>query len=323
MKKIKSIYFNSLRNDAHYEYFMRYRGMVDASVAIQSVVAGLYPAFIARLDAEGKLLNEMHKSDYTKQIAETDQNIDRCLVGMNAVITAALHQLTPEVVAAAESLRNRMKAFGNIARKSYEEELATVTLLLGDLISAEYIAKTSLVGLTDWVNELNAAKNKFQQLLLSRYEESAGKPEGRMTDARRETEAAYRPMVDRINAAAIMSDEPAPLEAFIEELNAIIIYFNDHTHLPAKKDLSVGDHCVVEPIDMQKYTGRPVTPLPAVHYREEGKPTVWLVFAKDFSITYRNNVNVGMAELTIHGKGAYKGQKSLSFHIARELRVES
>lgn len=37
----------------------------------------------------------------------------------------------------------------------------------------------------------------------------------------------------------------------------------------------------------------------------------------DFSVTYRNNVNVGTATLILHGKGAYKGQKIVTFNIAR------
>jgi hypothetical protein len=74
---------------------------------------------------------------------------------------------------------------------------------------------------------------------------------------------------------------------------------------------------VVETIDTQKYTEKAVTPIPRGYYREEGKPTVELVFAKDFSVTYKNNKEVGTAELTLHGKGAYKGQKTVTFNIAR------
>ncbi|MDR0581871.1 MAG: hypothetical protein LBG31_02790, partial [Prevotellaceae bacterium] len=86
-------------------------------------------------------------------------------------------------------------------------------------------------------------------------------------------------------------------------------------HLP--KDLGAGDHTVIEPIDTQQYTGRPITIVPEVHYREEGKSTARLYLGTDFSVTYKNNVNVGMAELTIHGKGEYKGQKTVTFNITR------
>jgi hypothetical protein len=67
----------------------------------------------------------------------------------------------------------------------------------------------------------------------------------------------------------------------------------------------------------QTYTGKAVTPLPKAYYREEGKPTVELVFARDFSVTYKNNVDIGTADLTLHGKDAYKGQKKTTFNIAR------
>jgi hypothetical protein len=80
----------------------------------------------------------------------------------------------------------------------------------------------------------------------------------------------------------------------------------------------VGDHTVIEPIDTQPYVeNRPATPVPVVHYREDDKETVRLSLGKDFDVTYKNNDKVGMAELTIHGKGDYKGQKGTTFRIAR------
>jgi hypothetical protein len=317
MEKIKTIHFSYLRAEAHYEYLTQYKNLLDISPQTKGVVADQYPVFVERLTKEGNLLNEMRKSDYTAKIAEADQRVDRCLVGMNATITAALHHFDPAVVDAAQSLKNRISAFGEIGSKSYEEETAAVNLLLADLNSPDYAGKVTLVGVAPWVTELTAAEADFEQLLNLRYTETSQKPQGRLTDARRETEAAYRPMIDRIDAAAIISENPVNFIGFIAELNAIITYFNDHTHRHAKKDLSEGDHTVVEPIETQPYTGRPITVVPKVHYREDGKPTEVLSLGKDFSVTYKNNTNVGMAELTIHGKGKYKGQVSVTFNIAR------
>ncbi|MDR3132535.1 MAG: hypothetical protein LBU42_00730 [Prevotellaceae bacterium] len=82
-------------------------------------------------------------------------------------------------------------------------------------------------------------------------------------------------------------------------------------------DLAAGDNCVIEPIDVQQYTERAITPVPKVHYRKEGQPTAVLSLGKDFEVTYKNNTNVGMAEVTVHGKGDYKGKKMTTFMIAR------
>jgi hypothetical protein len=172
------------------------------------------------------------------------------------------------------------------------------------------------VGLLSWVAELMDAENTFTQLYLQRGGEIAFRPQERMTDVRREIEASYHGMSTLIDASAIV-DASGVYDEFIAKLNAQVTYFNEHNHHHARKDLGVGEACVVEPIDVQKFTEKAVTPIPKGFYREEGKPTVELTFAKDFSLTYKNNTDVGTAEVTLHGKGLYKGQKTVTFNIAR------
>ena len=75
---------------------------------------------------------------------------------------------------------------------------------------------------------------------------------------------------------------------------------------------------MIAPISIQKYTGQLITLIPDVYYTEDEKPTAKLYLGKDFSVTFKNNKDVGMAELTVHGKGSYKGQKTTTFAIARE-----
>ncbi|MDR3261023.1 MAG: hypothetical protein LBT78_04225 [Tannerella sp.] len=43
------------------------------------------------------------------------------------------------------------------------------------------------------------------------------------------------------------------------------------------------------------------------------------VNSKDFTVTYRKNIEVGTADLIIHGKGAYKGTKTVTFNIAEQM----
>jgi uncharacterized linocin/CFP29 family protein len=45
--------------------------------------------------------------------------------------------------------------------------------------------------------------------------------------------------------------------------------------------------------------------------------TLKLELGKDYNVSYKNNVNVGNATCIIHGKGAYKGRKMVTFIIAR------
>jgi hypothetical protein len=50
--------------------------------------------------------------------------------------------------------------------------------------------------------------------------------------------------------------------------------------------------------------------LPEVFYEGEK-----LVFSKDYDLTYGKNNAPGTASVSIHGKGAYKGVKNISFNI--------
>jgi hypothetical protein len=221
-------------------------------------------------------------------------------------VAAALHHFDPNIVAAAQSLSLRLKTFGEIQAKSYEEEAAAIEILLDELQSTEYEAKVALLGLTPWISELEAAVNEFKYLLKLRNAEYAGKPQQRLREVRQQIEAVYRNIIDRIHSTDILDDAGTCTE-FILRLNAQIVYFNDHNHHPAPKNVQKAD---VDPIPPQEYSGKAITPIPAVHL--DGQE---LVFARDFSLTYKNNVQPGVAEINIAGKGSYGGHKTVTFNI--------
>jgi hypothetical protein len=317
MKKINAIHVRFLPAEEHFNYMTQFKVLLDDSQEVKTLVNKQFEAFIPALDLEGALINAMKKSDYTAQIAAADGRVDRCLTGMNATIVAGLHSPDPDTVMAAQSLYNRFQAFGSIRNKNYEAETTDVNLLLADLRSSGYVVKVNLVGLTSWVSELTAAEAEFEKLYTQRRDETSKKPQGWILHARRDTDDLYHPMIDKLNAYAVsLPVIPDPMSVFMAKLNVVVDYFSERFH-PVKKDISVGDHCVVEPIDVQQFTEKAVTPIPKAFYREQGKPTVELTFAKDFSVTYKNNVKVGTADVILHGKGAYKGQKTVTFNIAR------
>jgi hypothetical protein len=314
MKKIKSIDFSHLRNEAHYEFLWVFRHLVDEFPAVKTLVGVLYEDFITLLVLEKKLLDAARVSALTQQLVEADHRVDRAITAIRAVINAARHSLDPAVAEAARVLYIRLREFGDIRGKAYEEESAAVQVLIDDLGNT-YVQQTSLVGLQSWLTELTTAEAEFTRLYLQRGSEAAGRPTERMADVHREIEEKYRNIATFVDVSSITT--PGEYDGFIAKLNVQVQYFNEHNHRPARKDLGAGDHTVIEPIETQQYTGRPITIIPEVHFREEGKETKRLYLGEDFSVTYKNNVEVGQAELTIHGKGEYKGQKSLSFHIAR------
>jgi hypothetical protein len=203
-----------------------------------------------------------------------------------------------------------MRAFGDIENKAYEEEANSVRILVIDL-KANYSADLATLSLGQWIDELAQAAAAFDALFAQRNIEWAGKPDAKLKETRQQIDAVYRPMTERINAAALM-DSTDTYDEFIRQFNREIAYFIDHSHRHARKDIA---HVTVANIPTQPHTGKPVTPLPDVYYTEEGKETIELIFTKDFTVTYRDNIKPGTATLIIHGKGAYKGTKAITFNV--------
>jgi hypothetical protein len=69
---------------------------------------------------------------------------------------------------------------------------------------------------------------------------------------------------------------------------------------------------VVDEIPAQPFAGKPVTPIPVMHYTDSKGAKVELAL---FTLTYEDNDRMGTAEVVIHGKGGYKGQKAVTFSI--------
>jgi hypothetical protein len=306
MTKISTIQFRYLRGEAHYQYLEIFGQLVTEFPGVFTLAAPFYEEFAGLLEQEKKVVDAQKSSDYTRQIADADHRDDSLVTGIRDTVAAALHHFDPAVVAAANTLSLRLKAFGEIQAKSYEEEATAVEILVDDLQSPAFAPQAAIVGLTPWVAELRQAVDEFKDLLKLRDDETAGKPQQRLREIRREIERVYRQIITRVSSADTLDTGNAYTE-FINRLNARITYFNDHNHHPAPKSIRTAD---VDVIPVQIYTGKAITPIPVVHLEDKQ-----LFFAKDFTLTYKNNVQPGVAEISIAGKGYYGGTKIVTFNI--------
>jgi hypothetical protein len=199
-----------------------------------------------------------------------------------------------------------MKSFrGVIEKKAYEEESGAVKILVRDL-QTTYAPQVSYLNFYSWVNEIENAQQEFERLFLLRNDELADRPHEKLKDVRKEIDVVYRRMVGQIDSYTVLNGDTST-EPFVRRINEEIVYFNEHTHHHAKKDIA---KAAVDSIPDQMYAGKPVVLIPAVF--DEDKE---LVFSQDFELSYKNNNAVGTADVIIHGKGAFKGKKIVSFNI--------
>jgi hypothetical protein len=305
--KIITIHFSYLRNEAHYQFLLLVKKLFESHASVANIVAAQLSQLYALIIVEGKLVDSVRASEYTRQLVDIDRRLDRSVSGLTLAIETALHHPDPNVVKAAERLMLLLKAFRNqIGKKAYEEESGAVKILIADLQGA-YAPQVSTLSLGVWVTEIAAAQAAFEQVFLLRSAEYAARPQENLKEVRREIEGVYHQSTERINAYTVMNGTSVTGD-FINKLNDEITYFNEHTHHHVPKDINLA---TVASIPDQPWDGQPVTPLPVVT-DENGNE---LVFARDYDLTYRNNDRPGNASVTLHGKSAWKGKKTVSFNI--------
>jgi hypothetical protein len=306
--KILSIHFSYLRNEAHYQFLLLVKKLFESYASVAEIVTTLLTQLYALILIEGKLVDAVRASEYTKQLEEIDHRLDRAIAGLIFAINSALHHPNPDIVKAAKRIELLLNAFRDrIGKRAYEEESGAVKILIADL-QGEYAPQVSTLSLGAWVTEINAAQAAFEMTFLLRSAEYVARPKENLRDIRKQLESVYRQIIERIDAYTVMEGTSVTGE-FISRLNNEITYFNEHNyHHQHLKDISVA---VIATIADQLWEGRPITPLPSVT-DEEGNE---LVFARDFNLTYHNNNRPGNATVILHGKSSWKGKKSVSFNI--------
>jgi hypothetical protein len=172
-----------------------------------------------------------------------------------------------------------------------------------------------ITGLSDRRTELQAVFTKLKTLLDER-DQTHKKPEDKFPDVRKGIEGVYRKITALVDANALIDSDPG-FAALIDSLNPEIERLNKEFH-KARHDIK---NAKLDDIPEQAYTGEPICPMPRVFYtfpKTATKPekTIALELGRDFDVSYKNNIKAGNASLMLHGKGAYRGSKTVTFIIA-------
>jgi hypothetical protein len=317
MKKLLALNYQPLPIAVHYSFFEGVGvRLTVAGAALAAAVAPYMSAFRQRLTEEDYVFRRERKSELTGQIAEAAQEVYRVMMAINATVRTGRHTSTEAVKASGDKIYHRMRQYGYIVKKSYVEQIGSLWALLEDF-AAEYAPDVANLGLAPWVQQLQTAVDTFVDLRNRRLDEQLRKPGYTAAQARKRLQEVWLPIKMVINAHAITSAAAAEFVAFIDRQNVEIEYYRTVYHC-TRKSLSDLRHIFIESILTQSYTGEPVMPMPTVYFRDsETQPFRKLVPGRDYAVTYKNNVKVGMGTAVIRGKGAYKGRTTTTFTIAK------
>jgi hypothetical protein len=302
--------FSYLPGEAHYNFFDgATREVSTAGPTVQNTLGPLTGELNGWFVKEVKCIEWYRKSELTAAIADANVHLDHVLVGFSAQANGARYDATPSVAAAGERLHIMLKSYGRVIEQPYLQEVGSVKAILLHL-NGDLYADMQAASLISWTQEIQTALDTFVHLMKEREEHTLLKPEEGFPVVRRGIENVWHRIVTLVNAGAALGQSPE-YEALINRLNPEIDYLNGEFHR-VRHNIAAAEPA---PVEQQAYTGQPCTPVPEVLY-VTSKGIIKLELGRDFNITYRNNVNVGNAEFTIHGKGGYRGHKTVTFIIA-------
>jgi hypothetical protein len=116
-------------------------------------------------------------------------------------------------------IRKSERELGNPLSLGLAKESTALASLLRNLEPCS--ADIERIGATDWVKRLETASQAYIDLQFERYIEKSGRHSGDVKAARAVTDAAYKGVVDRINAQILLNGDEG-FTSYVKVQNAVI-----------------------------------------------------------------------------------------------------
>ncbi|MDR2652936.1 MAG: DUF6261 family protein [Prevotellaceae bacterium] len=223
--KIKRFRNENLRNEEWFQFYTEFKTLVEQYTPAALNIDTLFATFLTLYDNADNTLEVIRKSAITEQLAEADNARDIVFRGFVEAVKSGLHHFDANRREAAKRLQIALNHYGNIARKSYDEETASIYNFLQEMNGA-YAADVATLNLTDWITQLDADNRAFDALQQARYTEGEAKTDIRVVEVRKELDRNYRDILDRIDASILLNGE-TQYAPFVKALNIRVEHYSD------------------------------------------------------------------------------------------------
>ena len=178
--------------------------------------------FTTTVDAFDDALKASSTNPATATATATDDARDASWRGANNYVTAMCMCAHPtaEVAANAAEAKSLFDKYGDPTKLAQTEESGVLHNLLQDLEALDSSKRTAL-NLDVWITDLKTKENAFLAAAAQRTEADAARQVGIVKETRTAAEAAYRSLVDTVNALAMINGD-AEYATFIDHVNAMI-----------------------------------------------------------------------------------------------------
>ena len=228
--KIVRIEFRRMRNEEHFycmsdmdKLFMS--AFVQRSLSQMDIIDADYTIFKELLRKEDVAIERVAKNDLTDPIVDADTVRDNMHIGLRTFVSAYAYHSDAEKVEAARKLTIVLDHYGDIRRKSYNEESAAIHNIVQD-INENYADEAELIGADEWVAGLEDANTRFGELMNQRYDDNASLEEIDLPQTRTDIDIVFGRLRDMVEATNLMSGG-VTFADLINRMNERLMYYKN------------------------------------------------------------------------------------------------
>ena len=217
MKKIVTLNVKQLRTEECFGYLKLVLAETEnlPEEETPSVLTASENAFGTKFGAFDTALKASAVNPATVSVTATDAGRDDAWRGANAY-----NHPTADVASAAAEAKSLFDKYGDPTSLAQTEESGVLHNLLQDLEAFDS-SKRTLLNLDVWIADLKTKEEAFLAAAAERTEADAARQVGIVKETRTAAEAAYRSLVDTVNALAMINGDAA-YATFIDHVNAMI-----------------------------------------------------------------------------------------------------
>ena len=195
------------------------RPEVQTLSATDTVLTDAVTAYTNAFNAFDTALKASATNPATATATDADVERDQSWRGINAYVKAMCNHPTADVASVASEAKSLFDKYGDPTSLAQTEESGVLHNLLQDLEALDASKRTALA-LDVWIADLKAKEEAFLAAAAARTEADAARQVGIVKETRTAAEAAYRSLIDTVNALAMINGDTA-YATFIDHVNAM------------------------------------------------------------------------------------------------------
>lgn len=205
---IQTMNLSRLLNNQHLTFHREFEALIVEKTAATLDVVNAFAAYQQAIEAEDAAMMKIMKSKLTSDKTNADNDRIKKMTGSFDVIRLAAKHFNTEKNEPGKRLSVLLSTYLKIEQGDYDDRTGRIRNYIQDVRSEKYSADADAIGLTEWIDVLEEANERCADLADEFNTELRDKNSyGKVSDLRLETDKAYRSLVERINALALVNGE--------------------------------------------------------------------------------------------------------------------